>query len=60
MFNPACLHCGARIIQRLGLMGLHPQECVQRRRAQLAVWVAHGHSEALIRKLVSGPTCIAP
>jgi len=60
MFSPACLHCGARIIQLLGRMPIAQSECTRRRRENLADWVAWGHSEAEIRRLVKGPLAIAP
>ena len=60
LFNPACLHCGVRIIQRLGKMPIPESECIQRRRNMLAVWVEHGHSESVIRDLVKGPMAIGP
>lgn len=60
MFNPACLHCGARLIQHLGGLPISAMECSQRRRAMLAVWVARGHDEQMIRELVKGPFCIGP
>jgi len=59
-FRPACLHCGARIIQHLGTLQIGQSECAQRRRAALADWLAWGHSEAEIRKLAKGPLAIAP
>lgn len=59
-FSPACLHCGARIIQHLGTLQIGRTECSQRRRAALANWLAWGHSEAEIRRLVKGPLAIAP
>lgn len=60
LFSPACLHCGARIIQHLGQMLIPQSECTQRRRAALADWLAWGHSEAEIRRLVKGPLAVAP
>ena len=59
MFNPACLHCGVRLIQRLGLYPISHQECSKRRRMVLNDWMAQGHDEATMRDLVNGPTCIA-
>lgn len=58
MFDPACLHCGARLIQTLGQLPRPRQEIVTRRQAVLADWVAHGHSEAEIRRLVKGPLAL--
>ena len=60
MFNPACLHCGARLIQYLGTLPIAPAECAQRRRAVLADWMAHGHAESDLRSLAKGPLAIAP
>ena len=60
MFNPACLHCGARIIQSIGTLQIAASEASKRRTVQLNAWVAFGHSEADIRRLVKGPTAIAP
>lgn len=60
MFNPACLHCGARIIQSLGALAIGPSERRTRRQAVLAEWVAHGHSETQIRELAKGPSALAP
>ena len=59
-FNPACLYCGARLIQRLGEYRITTQECVQRRRVVLADWMAHGHPEVQLRALAKGPLPIAP
>jgi hypothetical protein len=53
-FNPACRYCGARLIQHLGLLLISPAEIATRRRANLADWVAAGHSEAEIRALAKG------
>jgi hypothetical protein len=59
-FNPACLYCGARIIQHLGTMQIQKSDCTRRRRDALATWVAHGHNEAQIRALASGPLALTP
>ena len=60
LYTPACIHCGARLIQHLGLRNISPAECTTRRKAVLADWVAWGHSEAEIRQLVKGSPAIAP
>ena len=60
MYNTGCIHCGARLIQHLGLRDISPSECTRRRKAVLADWVAWGHNEAEIRRLVKGPPAIAP
>ena len=59
-YNPACLYCGARIIQHLGTLPIPQSECTRRRRNELAIWLEHGHSEAQIRALVDGPLALAP
>ncbi len=59
-FNPACLCCGARLIQHLGGLPVSRSECKTRRQAMLAVWVEHGHDEQRIRALVKGKLCIGP
>jgi len=60
LYDPACLHCGARIIQQMPLVSLGKTECSQRRTAALAAWVAHGHSELQIRAMVKVPLAIKP
>jgi hypothetical protein len=60
MFNPACLYCGARMIQHLGTLPITPGECKARRLAVLRDWAQFGHCETTIRALVPGPLCIGP
>lgn len=60
LFNPACLYCGARIIQHLGTLPIASSEIATRRRANLADWVVQGHGEAEIRKLAKGALCTGP
>lgn len=60
MFDPVCLHCGARLIQFLARLPIGQTECTQRRRAMLALWLKYDHSEAEIRRLVKGPLAIGP
>ena len=59
-YSPACVHCGARLIQRIGMRPISTSECTARRKAVLADWVAWGHPEAEIRRLVKGPLAIQP
>lgn len=59
-FNPACLHCGARMIQHLGRLPIPASEIAQRRRQVLLDWAEHGHSEKDLRALAMGPLAIAP
>lgn len=60
MHCPSCIHCGARLIQRIGRLPIAVSEASQRRKAVLTDWVAAGHSEAEIRKLAKGPLALAP
>lgn len=59
-FNPACLHCGARLIQHLGQLPIAASECKARRQTVLKDWLSYGHSEAELRALVQGPTALPP
>lgn len=59
-YSPACIWCGARLIQRLALRDISNAECTTRRKAVLADWVAWGHKEAEIRELVKGPPSLQP
>lgn len=53
LFCPSCLHCGARLIQRIGQLPISREDVVRRRRAVLADWMAHGHPEAALRELAA-------
>lgn len=59
-FNPACLYCGARLIQHLGQLPIAASECKARRQTVLKDWLSYGHSEAELRELVKGPTALSP
>lgn len=59
-FDPACLHCGARLIQRLGKLARPKDEITARRRKVLADWMAMGHAEEDLRRLAKGPVALAP
>lgn len=52
-----CLHCGARLIQRIQkLRGLRPaDEITARCRKVLADWMKFGHAETDLRRLASLP-----
>lgn len=60
MFNPACLHCGARLIQRLGTLQRPREEITARRRQVLEDWMRYGHAELDLRRLAKGPVPLAP
>ncbi len=59
-FDPRCLWCGARLIQRIPKFSKTEAETTQRRRVVLADWIAQGHSEKEIRTLVAGPLAYEP
>ena len=59
-FNLGCVYCGARPIQRIGLLQISQTDCRQRRQTVLKDWVEYGRSETQIRKMVAGPHCIGP
>lgn len=59
-FNPACLYCGARLIQHLGQLPIAASECRARRQMVLKDWLSYGHSEAELRALVKGESALAP
>jgi len=55
MHCPTCLWCGARYIRRIGAtLALPIDERSRMRTKALADWLAHGHSEIEIRRLVAG------
>ena len=60
LFDPACLWCGVRIIQRATSFQLAASVVSARRTENLRIWVEQGHSEAEIRALVKGPLALAP
>ena len=49
--DPLCLHCGARLIWRIQRLPVAREDKIRRCRQVLADWMAHGHSEAEIRRL---------
>lgn len=59
--NLACVHCAARLIQRLATLPISKEECSARRTAALVQSVAHGLDEQEIRDLVkAGALAIQP
>lgn len=61
-FDPACLWCGARLIQQIKSLTHRPAaERSARCKAVLTDWAAYGHSESELRELVSsGSMSLAP
>ena len=56
LFDPRCLWCGARLLQRIPAFCKTNAEASQRRKAQLAVWMAQGHAESELRELAKSKT----
>lgn len=51
LHNPACLHCGARLILNLGELPISAAALASRRKAVLDDWEAHGHNRDQLREL---------
>ena len=51
LYTPACLWCGARLIQSIQKRPRPASEIAARCRQVLNDWVAYGHSETQIRAL---------
>lgn len=62
MHCPACVHCGARLIQKhQRQQGLTPAQRQDRSRAALSDWMACGHAEAQLRSLAKATAwAVAP
>ena len=55
-----CVHCGARLIQKMQrLFALAPDVRRARSRQALDDWMAHGHSEQQLRALAKGAWAVA-
>lgn len=59
-FDPRCLYCGARLIQRIGKLPIPQDKATARRKQVLADWCALGHAESEIRALAKGPMAHEP
>lgn len=54
LFSPACLHCGARLIQtHQRRYGVTRDEKVAACRKALSMWMQYGHSEDELRRLAT-------
>jgi hypothetical protein len=60
LFDPKCIYCGARLIQKIGKLQIAASEARDRRKAVLGDWCSYGHSEKAIRALVRGPAALEP
>lgn len=59
--NTACLHCGARMIQKFQrLFQLTAEQRRDRCRQTLADWIAQGHDEQRLRDMAKGSWAVAP
>ncbi len=54
VFNPACIHCGARYVQSLHKLALRPAQIKDRVDHVLTVWGELGHPAKEILKLSKG------
>lgn len=60
MHSRACLHCGARLIQKMQrLYQLTAQQRSDRCRQVLADWLRQGHDEHQLRALAKGGWAVA-
>lgn len=48
-YDPACLWCGARLVQAIGRCGVSSDRVKQRRLRVIADWAAHGHDRESLR-----------
>ncbi len=53
--TPACVYCGARLVQRIQRLPISANEKATRCRAVLADWLAHRHDEIQLRHLAKLP-----
>lgn len=60
MFDPTCLYCGARLLQRLESLPIGVTECRQRQKSALSLWQTMGHAEQDLRRLYKGPLSTGP
>lgn len=61
MHDEGCLHCGARLIQKMQrLYQLTAQQRSDRSRDALAAWMCQGHDEQQLRKLAKGAWAVQP
>jgi DNA-directed RNA polymerase subunit RPC12/RpoP len=58
-FDPLCVYCGSRIVQRLRKVNCTQAEIKQRQQAALEVW-SKFHPMAELLELVSGPLSFEP
>lgn len=53
LFDPACLHCGARYIQAIGACAIAKSEAQKWKTKVLNDWLRHGHPETALRALAA-------
>ena len=60
MHDEGCVHCGARLIQKIQRLGqLTAEQRRDRSRDALAAWMCQGHDEQQLRKLAKGAWAVA-
>jgi len=60
MHSPACVYCGARLIQSIMAYRIPAADRTRQAKAALARWLQFGHDEAEIRRLVKLDTALEP
>jgi len=60
MHNPACIYCGARLIQEIFKYRIPAADRTRQAKAALARWLQFGRDEAEIRRLVKLDTALEP
>jgi len=58
LFNPKCIYCGARILQKLREVNRPAAEIKKRQTAMLEDWAKFGHNTDDIKRLAKGPLCL--
>ncbi len=59
-YDPRCVWCGARCLQRIPKFCKTDAETKQRQSRVLTDWVRAGHAEAELRDLAKGPLAFEP
>lgn len=60
MFALKCIHCGARLLQRIRTLPIAASASTARQNAVIKDWTNYGHDKAKLLRLANGPTAIDP
>ncbi len=58
MFDTKCIHCGARLLQRVRTLPIAASASTARQKAVIRDWVNYGHNEAKLLRLADGPMAL--